>query len=136
MQVFEHPSVSFKFPSSQSSVGDLIPSVQTEEQVLGLEIVPPEHEYPLTGPVQSVLHLIHPSSQASPKTTLESQQIGLQTEGLDIPHVQPDSILQVESHPSRFMRFPSSHCSPIVLTPFPQTSRQIEGEVIDPPEHV
>lgn len=69
-QALDHPSKLLVFPSSHSSVGVITLSPQTGRQVDALDVVPPVHEYPLIGPVQSAFQPtpseISPSSQVSP----------------------------------------------------------------------
>lgn len=91
----EHPSRSSVFPSSHGSETVTTPSPHTYEQVLGVDVDPPEQVYPDAGPEQSALQFVEsnesPSSQISPTMFLPSPHIGVQTEVGPAVHVQPTS---------------------------------------------
>lgn len=69
MQIELHPSLSSVFKSSHSSFIVMYPSPHTSMQISGLVGDPPEHEYPVTEPVQSASQLdelsVSPSSHSS-----------------------------------------------------------------------
>lgn len=80
---------------------------------------PPTHVHPVTGPVQSDLHLsrfdMFPSSQVSPVTFLLSPHTGVHTFGWTSKlQVNPSSIVQVSEQPSLVNVLKSSHPSEAV----------------------
>jgi len=139
VQVLEHPSPRTKFPSSQASV-NRIPSPQLVVQLQGVVRLPPIQVHPVTGPLQSALHLsrpeMSPSSQISDAMFLPSPHIGEHSEGLFALQVYPASITHRLEHPSFELPLLSSHYSVPSFEPSPQTVVQVEAEDELPPEHV
>lgn len=103
-------------------------------QVEAVVADPPEHVHPETGPVQAPLHFDEsersPSSQTSVPNSFPSPQIVEHTEGAgELRHVQPDSTVHVEEHPSPDCKSLSSQFSPARIFPSPQIGVHTLGVV-------
>ena len=147
-QVMLHPSPLFVLPSSHDVLREpyFFPSPQISIQTSFVAVVPPEHVQPVS--------IAHVELQPSPFTRLPSSQYVLmelnrfpspQTSVqwsaiVDEPpvQVQPDSMLQVELHPSLLAVLPSSQYMLNVLNrlPSPHNSIQVSFVVEDPPEQL
>ena len=134
-QVESHPSPLIKLPSSQYPVAGTTttPSPHISVQELGVMESPSVHDQ-LGSTAQFASHpspgRMLPSSQypAFGIATIPSPHVSVQTVAPPVPppvQLAPPSIVQVEEHPSPFIKFPSSQASvlPLAINPFPQVSK-------------
>lgn len=70
-----------------------------------------------------------PSSQSSAETQRVSPKIGVLTVGAVKENVQPGSLVIVIEHPSKGVKFESSHCSLPTTSPSPEISVHTVGGV-------
>jgi hypothetical protein len=136
--VFEHPSPSIKFPSSQTSEPYLrFPQVAV--QTSGVVRDPPA-QFQLASvtqfkhPLPCRVYVKFPSSQFSPVTFFPSPQTGVQVETvLRVPvQLKPVLIKQELEQPSVSIVFPSSHAS-FPFRMFPHVGVQTSGPTVFPP---
>ena len=141
VHVLLHPSPFATSLSSHASLDNLIPSPQIGEQVSAVVVVPPDHDQPVTGSVQSLFHpnvlSVSPSSHTSEPTLKPSPQTGVHVDVDPIVpvHEYPVSIVHVLLHPSPFTTLLSSQFSEESLIPSPQTTEHTSVVVVLPPEH-
>ena len=128
VHVLLHPSPLTTLLLSHASTDNLMPSPQMGDHVSAVVVVPPEHDHPVTGPVQSDLQpevlSVSPSSHTSDPYNNPSPHLTLHTDNciLTAVHSQPVSTVQALVHPSPLAWLESSHSSfnPELRCPLPQ----------------